>query len=200
MIKNIVFDVGNVLISFKPMEYLSSKFSNAELAGRLYENIFRGQEWPKLDLGELSEEEAFEIFCKKSPMDKDTLMDIKSDWYSLLTPIEGSIKILNELKTKGYKAYILSNYHTKAFERTYNKHSFFQLFDGMVISARVRMLKPSPEIFMALMDKYRILPEESVFIDDTKENIETARDLGFKAILFTSPCQLKEDLKALNIL
>lgn len=200
MIKNIVFDIGNVLISFKPIDYLSKKFKDQELVKRLYDSIFCSGEWPLLDLDDITEEDAFLRFCTRYPGDREAIMDVFKDWYSLLTPIEGTIEILKEVKQKGYKTYVLSNYHSKAFERVSKENSFFELFDGMVVSSKVKHLKPDSKIFYCLMDSYGIVPEETLFIDDTVENTEAAIKLGFNAINFSSPLQLLDELMKYNIL
>lgn len=200
MIKNIVFDIGNVLVSFKPKDYLYGKFEDNVLADRLHKIIFTGSEWVGLDEGTITEEDAFLKFCSMNRDCEKHIMEIKNDWYGMLTPIEGSIKIVYELKSKGYKLYLLSNYHTQAFDWIYENYDFFKLFDGMIVSAKVKCLKPSPDIFKKLAKTYQILPEESVFIDDTLINIDAAEKLGFKALHFTSPDQLFEDLRLIDII
>lgn len=123
-----------------------------------------------------------------------------SEWCDLFTPIEGTVRILGELKGRGYKTYALSNYHLKAFERCSQRHSFFKLFDGLVISAKVKCLKPGFEIYNILLHEYGINPQETIFIDDTKENVDAARGLGFNTFRFSCSHELNECLVSYGIL
>jgi putative hydrolase of the HAD superfamily len=116
----------------------------------------------------------------------------------MLTPFEEMIKLVHDLKDRGYKVYVLSNFHVHAFERVYSKHSFFQLFDGMVISSTIKCCKPNAAIFQKLIEQYNLVPEEAVFVDDTKENVDAAMCLGFNAIQFIQPDEFIEDLKKIG--
>jgi len=200
MIKNIVFDIGNVLIDFKPLEYLNSNLQNIPLSERIYTEMFRSLEWIQLDQGTITEEDAIKSVCCQYPEDAEAITNVMENWYSLLTPIEGSVDILYKLRAASYKTYILSNYHIKSFEHIFSKYDFFSLFDGMVVSAKVKCLKPDAQIFHCLTGEYGIIPSESLFIDDTMENIDAAENLGFKAIHFTTPDRLYKSLQELNIL
>lgn len=110
----------------------------------------------------------------------------------MLTPMEDVLDIVKELKSIGYKIYFLSNYQLLAYEHVLKEHSLFNYFDGGVFSFEEKLLKPEPEIYEKLIKTYEIDPYESIFIDDTKENVESASNLGFNAILFTSPIELRE--------
>jgi epoxide hydrolase-like predicted phosphatase len=200
MIKNILFDIGSVLVSFKPYDYIREAVQDKNVADKLYKVIFCGREWQRLDEGTITEDEAFQCFSKSCPEYREIIEKIRYDWYRILTPINGTIDIFHKLKKKGYKTYILSNYHDKAFDMIYNKYDFFKSFDGMVISSRVKLLKPDKKIFYKLIDGYHINPEETVYIDDLQINLDAAEKLGFVTILFKSPEELDKQLKALNVL
>lgn len=194
MIKNIVFDIGNVLINFKPMEFLREKFSDEATVQAVYKIIFQSSEWPELDRGTITEEEATENFCKYCSEHEEAIREVMRDWHSMLTPIEATVEIFKELKQKGYKIYILSNYHMKAFESTYNNNEFFKLADGMVVSHKINMLKPEPEIYEFLLKEYSLKAEETLFIDDTLANVEGANRVGINTIHFTSAENLRIQL------
>lgn len=200
MIKNILFDIGNVLVNFKPLDYLNEMINDPILRDKLYKLIFCGMEWQKLDEGTITEEEAFSIFCSQCPEDAETIEKVKNSWYSILTPIDGTVEILHELKKIGYKTYLLSNYHLKSFDWIYKQYDFFKLFDGFVVSSHVNLLKPDPKIYEKLIEQYSIKPSETVFIDDIKINLEAAEKLGFITVQFENSKKLKEQLNELGVM
>jgi FMN phosphatase YigB (HAD superfamily) len=200
LIKNIIFDLGNVLLNFQPIEYLSNKISDKEKVAEIYEIIFRSKEWLDLDRGVISESEAIEVFCRRNPENDHLIRTCMDNWCDMFTPIEGSVEILKQLKAKGYKTYILSNFHELAFEYVAKEHDFFKHFDGGIISYREKLLKPEGEIYMKLSEIHGLNPQESLFIDDTEVNVAGARESGFHAIHFKNPEQLLEAMKGYNIL
>lgn len=200
MIKNVVFDIGNVLINFKPFEFLRERFADEAVVQTVYKTIFESKEWPELDRGTITEEEATENFCRYCSEYEAEIREVMREWHSMLTPIEATVDIFKELKQKGYKIYVLSNYHMKAFESTYNNNEFFKLADGMVVSHKINMLKPEPEIYDFLLKEYSLIAEETLFIDDTLANIEGANKAGIKTIFFKTAEALRKDLKVLELL
>ena len=200
MIKNIIFDLGNVLLNFKPMVYVNSKIPDKEKSKQIYKEIFESYEWAMLDRGVITEEEAINIFCNRNMEDSKSIRLVMDNWYQLLTPIEGTIEILRVLNSAGYKNYVLSNYQLLAFQNVTKRFDFFSCFDGGIISYKEKLLKPEKDIYDKLIKKYNIDPKESIFIDDTKENVESAKLLGFKTILFTDSIDLREKLAEYNVL
>nr|WP_072985748.1 HAD family phosphatase [Clostridium cavendishii] len=199
MIKNIVFDLGNVLLEFKPIEYLKDKEFEEDKIKELYEEIFLSKEWPMLDRGVITEEEVINILCERS-RNADLIRKAMDNWYEILKPIKESIDILKELKEAGYGLYIISNFHHLAYENVTKRFEFFNYFDGGVISYEEKLLKPEDEIYRKLLQKYNIKAEESVFIDDTLVNIEKSRELGFLGIHFDNPNNLRKKLIDLGVL
>ncbi|AZR73249.1 HAD family hydrolase [Anoxybacter fermentans] len=200
MIHNIIFDLGNVLLNFKPLEYLTQKVSDLELVNDLYQQIFCSEEWVMLDRGVITIEEAIKRICLRNPEKVKLIEEILYDWEKILTPIEGSVEILRQLKEKNFNLYVLSNFHLRAFEKVSTENEFFQLFDGMIISAKVRYLKPEPEIYQYLIEHFKIDPERTIFIDDTRENLDAAKKFGIKTIHFISSSDLCQELKKLKVL
>lgn len=200
MYKNIIFDIGNVLLDFKPKEYLKTKIIEADKILEIHKEIFESQEWVMLDMGTITEEEAKKTLINRSRNNGHLIELAFKDWYNMLTPIEGSVEILKELKDKGYKVYFLSNFHLLAFENVTQRNSFFQLFDGGVVSYKENKLKPEKEIYKRIIEEYKIKPEESIFIDDVQANIEGAGKLNFNTILFKNPNDLRENLGNYDIL
>lgn len=190
MIKNIVFDLGRVLLSFEPKKYLQETFKDSYLCETLFKEIFSSKEWLNLDCGTISKENAVQAFVNRNPNYNKEITHCMNDWHNILTPIESNVNVLRKLKTNGYNLYILSNFHELAFEHVSTKYDFFKLFDGGIISYKVNQLKPNKEIYTTLMNKYDLVPEETLFIDDSEENINSADLLGFNTIHCTDNIDL----------
>ncbi|GAA0729401.1 HAD family phosphatase [Clostridium malenominatum] len=199
MIKNIIFDLGNVLLSFKPLEYLSGKISDKDKIEEIYKEIFLSEEWVMLDRGVITEEEAVSRICSRSLENSDLIKLCMENWYEILTPKKEMVQVLKNVKSKGYKTYILSNFHLLAYEDVVKRYDFFQYFDGGLISYEEKLLKPELEVYSKLIEKYKINPKESIFIDDTECNIEAAKKFGFEAILFDNMKNLTEKLALYGI-
>lgn len=200
MIKNIVFDIGRVLLEFKPKDYLLKKYNDELLTDQLHSVIFESKEWVDLDRGVLTDEEAIKIFTDRHEVHKVPIKEVMEDWHNLLTPIDGTVSILEKLKHKGFRIILLSNFHLNAFEKVYEKYPFLRLADDMVISSKIKMLKPSNEIYEHMLSTLCLIPEECLFIDDTAANIEGAAKLGINAVQFKNSEQLEKYLFDLNLL
>jgi FMN phosphatase YigB (HAD superfamily) len=198
--KNIIFDLGNVLLDFKPEEYLKTKIVEVDKVSEVHKELFQSEEWVMLDRGTLTEEEAKSIIIKNSNKNGHLINLAFENWYELLTPIEESVKVLRELKDAEYKVYFLSNFHLLAFEYVTKRYDFFNLFDGGIVSYKEKLIKPEDGIYKRIIEEYQIKPEESIFIDDSHGNIEGARKLNFETILFKNSKELREKLKTYNVL
>lgn len=193
-IKNIVFDLGRVLIKFEPKEYIEQNVPE-EKREDFYNGIFGSTEWLMLDRATLSYEDAKKIFKERVPgADKqiDRLFDV--DLFEILQPIEENVKLLSKLKEK-YNLYILSNFHQPAFEHIFKKYEFFRLFDGHTVSCYYYLLKPEKEIYDTLINKFNLIPKETVFIDDTKVNIDACEKEGIRGIHLPDYTELKQKLE-----
>ncbi len=198
MYKNIIFDLGNVLLSFNPMEYLKSKISEEKIQ-EVYKAIFQSEEWIMLDRGTITEKEAINNIIEKNSIYRDDISLAFEDWYAILKPIEETIKVLEDLKRKGYNIYYLSNFHELAFKEVSTKNSFFELFDGGVVSYEEKIIKPEEEIYRLILKRYNLTPSETIFIDDTKVNVEGAEKLGITTIFLENPRKLREELRKLSL-
>jgi putative hydrolase of the HAD superfamily len=185
LLNNIVFDIGGVLLNYKPQEYLVKKYP-VDKAWDLLHLMYLSDEWKQLDIGALSFEEAAIIFTSKKPeLAEDIKYLISKESFSeLLTPIKETEEYIKELKARGKKIYLLSNYSIEGFTWLQETHDFWKLADGMIISSHVRLSKPDPAIYRLLAKTYRLDPQESVFTDDSSVNVEAARKEGFHAFVF----------------
>ncbi len=152
-----------------------------------------------LDRGTIEEPMAIERIIERNAELSEDIKTVFKDWYSILVPIPKTVELLKSLKSKGYNIYYLSNFHDLAFKDVTNKNEFFNLFDGGVVSYEEKLLKPEEEIYKRLIERYNLIPEETIFVDDTKVNVEAAKKLGIRAFVFESPEKFEEDLRKLNI-
>lgn len=197
MIKNIIFDLGNVLLTFYPAKYLAEQGYTEEQTQLLLTKIFRSKEWVQLDRGTITVEEVKALHAGEDAKLIHKCLDSFGDMFN---PIEENVAILGKLKEKGYNCYILSNFHTGAHAYVANKYPFFEQFDGGIISAHVKLLKPEKEIYDEVLGKHNLVAEESLFIDDTLENIEAAKALGIHGIHLHDPSTLQDELAKLDII
>lgn len=193
MIKNIIFDIGNILLRYDPLPYLNSHYDHG---AELYALISQSKEWLMLDQGTLTNEEAIVLFTKQNPALKDEIIHYMTHWSELLTPLEEHVNVFKQVK-KNYHVYLLSNFHLEAFQMMRQKYPFLQDVDGQVISADVHQLKPDPAIYQTLFTRYHLRPEECLFIDDSKANIDTAKKLGMKTLHIQANDPLEDHLKVL---
>ena len=184
MIKNIVFDMGNVIIRFDP-ELFMVRLGLAEEDRRLLKReLFVSLEWSRMDRGSLTDEEAAEIVCRRVPERlHDAVRRLVGMWDRPILPVEGMYELVEELRGMGYGIYLLSN-------ASFRQHDYWprvpasKFFDGTLISADVKLVKPQPEIYRLLCDKFSLVPEECVFIDDSTSNAEGAYFCGINALVF----------------
>jgi len=198
MIKNIVFDLGMVLINFNPKEFL--EINNYEKKEKIMEYIFGHEDWLKLDRGTLTEKELAEKLDENGKFTYDEVMDIMKVRKDIMVPFDFNKEIPKKLKEKGYNLYILSNFPKIPFEEIRERDEFFRYFDGGVVSAYVKHLKPEKAIYETLLSDYSLNPEETIFIDDKLENIRSAKELGISGIHLKTPESLKEKLIELKLL
>ncbi len=178
MIRNIVFDLGNVLISFRPAEFLEKNNYPAQIREKLINDVFRSNEWILLDNGDISLAEAIERITAKSSLESGEIARIFTKRTEIMFPIKENAKLLPALKKEGFKLYYLSNFPADIFDEVKSGYYFFSHFDGGMISADVRASKPGLKIFRIFLKKYSLDPGECLYIDDSEANVKSAESLG----------------------
>lgn len=194
MIKNIIFDIGNVLLHFKPEKYLEETVTNRDIAQGILKAVFLSNEWVELDRGSITLEEAVDCICKKNPDISDGVRQCMGNYFNMFTPIIETVEILGNLKKIGYKLFYLSNFHLKAFNYVFEKYDFFKYFDGGIVSSKVLLLKPQKEIYERLVSEYGLIAGETLFVDDTWENIKGAEVIGLQTLHYKNADGLLEAL------
>ena len=183
--KNVIFDYGNTIVEFEPMNIVK-RFGitdNAD-ANILCEKVFDRKYWDKLDSDDISQEEFINGVLSELPQRLHSIAtDICNNWITNLPFIQGMDELIYKLKQDGYKIYLLSNI-SKHFAENSDKIEIFKQFDGLVFSGAIGLIKPNKDIFEYILHKYNLIPSETVFIDDNKDNVNTAERIGVKSLLF----------------
>ncbi len=190
MIKNVIFDIGKVLLCFN-REALLKKYYKGNDLEEFSKILFKG--WERQDEGIISVEDYKKERIAELPShQKDPGKAILDYWEYSMFYKEGMVDLVTELKEKGYKLYVLSNMTFHFIEREY-KFPLFKMFDGIVYSAPIKMIKPNPEIFKYIINKYDLIPEECLFTDDMKENLAGAARFNIKTFHYQdNTSQLRE--------
>ncbi len=184
-IRNFVFDMGKVIIRFDPESFMDrSRICNEEDRKMIREKIYGSDLWTQMDLGFLDEKKMCEIVTPVFPEHlRDHLPYLIGGWCDPIETIEGMNELVYELKKRGYGIYLLSN--ASAMQKDYWPNvGCSSAFDGVVVSAFEHVMKPEEKIYRILFERYHLKAEECVFIDDRKDNIETAEKLGMRGIVF----------------
>ena len=197
MIRNLIFDVGNVLLGYRWYEMLTQDYGlSHEEANRIGNEMFETDLWGvELDGGRISLEEAIQEYKKLYPDDFSVIQWFLRNGKQMAVKRPEVWEKVVGLKKKGYKIYILSNYSNELFHQHTEGASFLDVLDGGVVSYQVKEIKPNRRIYEILLEKYDLDPAECLFFDDRADNVETARSLGFEAIQVTSQKMINDTLK-----
>ena len=185
-IKNIVFDMGRVLLDYDPVLVARYLGASEEESALIKKHLFGSEEWILLDKGTITEEEALERIHNRLPNErmKKLAKECLSCWHEYnISPKPGMEAVVRDLKAKGYRMYICSNASLR-FRTFQNEIPGFSMMEGALVSAEEKLLKPDPAIYRRLFEKFQIRPEESFFIDDLQENIDGAKACGMAGYCF----------------
>lgn len=197
MIKNVIFDIGNVLTDFRWKEFLEDKGFHGESLDRIGRASLFSPIWAELDRGVWTFEQVMEGFVKNDPALEADLHFAYDDMTDIVTLRDYSISWLKDLKAKGFRVYYLSNFSEK-IERECEKALIFRKeMDGGILSYQDQLIKPDPAIYRLLMERYGLKPQECVFLDDLEVNIEAGKALGIHGIVFRDKEQAEKELKSL---
>ena len=192
--KNVIFDLGGVLVNWKPNEIILEVFKNKKVAPvNDLREIWKSDIGKNLERGLITQEEAI----KKLPerYSKDDFSYFLKNVHKHLFTLEEGLKIFNTVKSGGHKIYVLSNFQEEHFAKASLKYDFLKQVDGIILSFKVKAIKPEPKIYQALLNNYSLNPEESIFIDDMEENIAGAKVLGIDGIVCKNHDYVLEELK-----
>lgn len=197
MLKNIIFDVGDVLLEYRWKDMLMDYGLSESEAQVLGLRMFDDPLWKELDLANHSEQEIVRGFQEKIPEYKEAVEWFITHGEYMHVNRPKVWERVHRLKEQGYSLYILSNYSEELFTKHTKGASFIRDMDGMVVSYMIHQAKPSREIYDYLLQKYHLKSDECLFFDDRKENVLAAEKLGIEAHLVTSQSYLLEQLDIL---
>jgi glucose-1-phosphatase len=183
MIRTVILDLGNVLISFIPSEYLKKKNYPSTIRNTILTDIFQSEEWKKLDNGDIAVNEAIDSIALRSALKREEIALVFNFRADIMFPLDDNVRLLPELKKQGFGVYYLSNFPLDIFEEIKNDYYFFRHFDGGIISSEVKLSKPDARIFRYFIDKYSLNAGECLYIDDIEENVRVAESMGMQGML-----------------
>lgn len=184
MIKNIVLDMGNVLLDFNPGFVLDTFCSSNEEREIIDRELFKGPEWLMGDKGDIKDKDRFDLVKGRVPEKyHDTLRKCADNWGICMVPLNGAREFCERIKAEGYKIFILSN-ASDLFYEYFPKFLPLTYFDGVFVSSDYLMLKPDVRIYEKFLETYGLAAEECLFADDTLANVEGARKADMNAMQF----------------
>ncbi|WP_117232495.1 HAD family hydrolase [Vibrio maerlii] len=198
-IKNVIFDIGNVIVLWNPLEITRLTFGEINDPESKARSIFQTEIWLDLNKGRLTEEQAQQAYVEQGIL---TANEAKKLFYYVKQTqilLYGSVELLTRVKQAGYGVYALTDNVTEIVEHLKNTYDFWPLFDGATVSAEVDLLKPQAEIYHSLCSTHGLVPHECVFLDDMPYNVQGAIDQGLHAIQFANSEQVEHELKALGL-
>lgn len=198
-IKNVVFDVGNVLVRWAPEEIVRLTFGNDVDVQVKAKAIFGHELWLALNRGEFTEEDVKKQYQIELGLSEDELDTLFFYVKESLIPIYGSLALLRTLKSQGYKVYALTDNVHEIVTFLKQRYEFWHEFDGAIVSAEVGCLKPEKEIYHHLLAQYDLNPEQTVFLDDMSPNVEGAQHVGIHSIQFLNAQQATQALNKLGV-
>ncbi len=196
-IDTIIFDLGGVLVDWKPAYVYRKVFNGNEKKVQWFLNTICTSDWNNEQDSGRTIEEGVNIKIAEFPTYEEWIRIFYKEWEHMFSgPIKENVALFQQLKASGnYKIYALTNWSAEKWNLALELFPFFNDFDGVVVSGQEKTRKPYPEIYKILINRYEIIPEKTIFIDDNKENIITAKTLSFQGIHYKNPLQLLESLK-----
>lgn len=197
--KNIVFDLGGVLIYWNSKEILNKLFgSDQNFSFDQVIDLYNSAHWGNWDRGTMTTEEVAQGVADR--FDKEKVLHLMRMAPSFLTPLEAGLDIFRQVKALGYKTYVLSNLAPECHHKILTESDFLEEFDGHIFSYQVKAIKPEPEIYKALLDTYSLTAEECLFIDDLERNIVGAKNMGIDGIICNDHDFVLQELKNMKVI
>ncbi len=200
MIKNVIFDLGKVLINNDPSVYLRKYGCDEEKYQALLDAIWTDSLWADMDVAKYeSFKDIIEIYVDKhKELEPEIRRFFADNWMELYVTYEDTVRFYNEVCEQGYNIYLLTNFSKDGYEYISNKFDFFKKSKGAVVSAYIKIAKPDLRIYKYLLETYNLKPDECIFIDDSAPNIKAANDLGIHGIVYTGIESLRNKFKMIT--
>ncbi|MEM7702710.1 MAG: HAD family phosphatase [Pseudomonadota bacterium] len=199
-IRNVVFDVGNVLVPWDPAGIERTAFGGARVEADGFVSPLRGNPvWLAINRGELSLEAAKAHYVAEQDFAPDDIDVLWEALYASFPLITDTRAMMDELKGAGYRLFAITDNVHEIVAQLKRDYDFFDLFEAAAVSAELGFLKPDPRIYRWLLDTGGIQAGESVFLDDVQRNVDGAKAVGMEACLFTTAAKAREDLRTLEV-
>lgn len=199
MITTVIFDIGNVLADFVWKEHYQSFGYEEEMVERIAKATVKSPCWNEYDRGVMSNEDILQSFIANDPGIEKEIRRVLQNIASMVRRNDYAIPWIQELQKKGYRCLYLSNFSERSHRECAAALDFIPYMDGGILSYQDKVIKPMPEIYHLLIERYQLVPEECVFMDDTPRNLEVAGKFGIHTIHFENQAQAIEELKKLGV-
>ena len=197
---NIIFDLGGVVVAWEPEAIIAKVFTDSALQARVMAEIIEHEDWRALDRGVLPRQEAIVRAVQRTGLEAHVVDALLCQVPPALVAIPETVALLYRLKARGHKLFCLSNMHVASIEHLERVYTFWEVFEGIVISCRIHLLKPEPAIYAYVLETYGLNGTETVFIDDMEVNVAAAAQFGIHPIQFENPMQCERRLQELGCL
>lgn len=199
MIKNVIFDIGNVMVRWSPEEIIRLTFGDDADIPSIRAKVFQSEVWRDYNLGNMTQRQVLDSLIKQFGF--SSIQMERLCYYLMTTQIQifGQNQLLQRLKDAGFGVYALTDNVIEIVNYLKEKYDFWELFDGSVVSDDVHLLKPQPEIYLHLLDTYQLTAQECVFTDDVSRNIRGCEAVGIHGIVFENSTQLETRLHELGL-
>ena len=195
-----VFDLGGVLIDWNP-RYLYRKLFTDESAMEYFLSSICTSDWNLQQDAGRTLAEGCEVLKRQHPEHVEYIDAWLHRYEEMIAgPIQGTVDILSELRSRGVPVYALSNWSSETFPAAQRRFDFLSWFDGMLLSGKVRLVKPDPRIFQLFLETHAVDPAQAIYIDDLTRNVEAANSVGMHGIRFTDPAALRTELVRVGLL
>jgi putative hydrolase of the HAD superfamily len=195
-VRNVIMDLGGVMLEWNPDHLLRPFQPDPVLRQELRASIF-GPDWHLFDRGGLTEAELVDRLEMGTGHARNKLLEIIEAVRGSLLEKPETVQLVRALQQRGFDLYCLSNMPRSMYAHLRRRHTFFDVFRGVVISGEIQMMKPEPEIYLHLLERFGLRAEESVFIDDLQPNVDAAKAVGLHAIRFQNATQCRQELDEL---
>lgn len=197
MIDTIIFDVGRVLVDFNWETRFQQLNYDTDLQNRLINCMFSSDIWNEFDRSVVADEKLLEQFIAIDPACANEITEIFTHVDLMIRQYPYTLEWIKHLKEEEYKIFILSNYSRSTYRKTQTALNFLSLVDGALFSFECGYIKPEPEIYQLLFERFAIDPQCAVFIDDRPMNLDGAAAFGVTPLLFTTFEETSDRLKQL---
>lgn len=198
MIKNIILDIGDVLAKSNYHEFFLNKGYDEKTVDRLEKATFFSPVWKELDRGVWGFPQISDGFVKNDPELESQLRTFFNDMSGFIKAFPYAVDWVCSLKESGLKVFCLSNISGKICDDCAEELEFLKYVDGKILSYEERLIKPDPEIFKRLLDRYGLSADECIFVDDIEQNVIAAKELGIHGIVFQNKSQAEHEIEMIR--